>query len=111
MVLVWKGFEQNRCDLGFEATRQFHLEKLKRPEMFDAERIGKDLADLETGKDQTFSSSSLRSLQIIRHSSFSPGSIEHGLVFSPVRHHRRSGQGAWKRRWALVTQSGPSIGR
>lgn len=54
VVLVWRGMEKNRAQLGFDATREFYRDKLRHPEIFDLERIDKDLAALEEGTGATF---------------------------------------------------------
>ncbi|MFC0220345.1 barstar family protein [Pseudochelatococcus lubricantis] len=54
VVLIWQNMDKNRADLGFEATREFYREKLRRPEIFDLERISRDLDALERGAGPTY---------------------------------------------------------
>lgn len=54
VVLVWRNMEKNRTDLGFEATRAFYRAKLQHPEIYDLDRIGRDLAELENRTGPTF---------------------------------------------------------
>lgn len=52
--LVWKQFEQNRKALGVELTKAYYREKLKSPDVFNAELANKKLSKLESGKGQTY---------------------------------------------------------
>ena len=52
--VVWHDHEQSRAALGLETTRGFYLEKLKREDMFDVDRIGDDLAALNDGTGPTY---------------------------------------------------------
>lgn len=54
VTLIWRDMERNRADLGIEATREFYRRKLERPEIFDVERVARDLDALEAGAGPTF---------------------------------------------------------
>ena len=54
VVLVWRHMDKSRAALGLEATRNFYREKLKRPDIFDAARIQRDLDALEAGTGPTY---------------------------------------------------------
>ena len=54
LQLIWENFEQNRLDLGLQATRNFYTEKLKHPGVFSIETITKQLNALNNGTGQTF---------------------------------------------------------
>ena len=51
--LVWQNMEQNRSDLGLEATRAWLQNKLGSGQ-FNQEKIAKDLAELEGGSGPTY---------------------------------------------------------
>ncbi|MGB3502051.1 MAG: ribonuclease inhibitor [Mesorhizobium sp.] len=52
--LIWRSMEKNRADLGLETTRAFYRRKLERPDMFNADMIGRQLAALEAGTGPTY---------------------------------------------------------
>lgn len=52
--LIWKNFEQNRRDLGIEATKEYYLNKLKQPSVFNTDFILKHLNELENGIGKTY---------------------------------------------------------
>lgn len=52
--LVWQDIARARAGLGFETTRAYLEAKLERPELYDVERIGRQLAALESGAGQTY---------------------------------------------------------
>lgn len=54
VVLVWNNIEKNRTDLGMHTTADFYREKLKHPEIFNIEKIRKDLDALEKGTGSTY---------------------------------------------------------
>ncbi|MFB9949357.1 barstar family protein [Rhizobium puerariae] len=54
VALVWLNMEKNRADLGLDLTRTFYRDKLRHPETYDSDRIGKDLAALENGTGETY---------------------------------------------------------
>lgn len=54
VLLVWRGMEKNRADLGRDATRAYYLEKLRHPGMFNADRARRQLALLEAGTGPTY---------------------------------------------------------
>ncbi len=54
LVLVWRHIEASRAALGRETTRDFYLRKLERPDIFNVERIRRDLDALEAGTGPTF---------------------------------------------------------
>lgn len=52
--LVWQDIASARAGLGLETTRAYLQAKLERPELYDVERIGRQLAALESGAGQTY---------------------------------------------------------
>ena len=52
--LIWQDIARARAGLGFETTRAYLQAKLERPELYDVERIGRQLAALESGAGQTY---------------------------------------------------------
>jgi len=52
--LVWKHFEKSRSDLGLELTKTYYRNKLKSPNVFDADFVREKLAGLENGTGQTY---------------------------------------------------------
>jgi len=52
--LVWQDIARARAGLGLETTRAYLQAKLERPELYDVERIGRQLAALESGAGQTY---------------------------------------------------------
>jgi len=54
ICLVWKNFEKNRIDLGFELTKAYYENKLKSPEVFNTDFIREKLAELENGSGKTY---------------------------------------------------------
>jgi len=54
VTLVWTNHEENRRDLGLDATRAFLSAKLDKPGMFDSALIQRKLDALEAGTGQTF---------------------------------------------------------
>lgn len=54
VTVVWHGFARSRDALGFAATRTYYLAKLADPQVFDAERFRRRLADLEAGRGKTY---------------------------------------------------------
>jgi len=54
VTLAWNNFENNRRDLGIEATRAFLLAKLDAGQRYDHARIQRQLDALEAGTGQTF---------------------------------------------------------
>ncbi|MGH8074766.1 MAG: barstar family protein [Lysobacter sp.] len=53
-TLVWTNYENNRRDLGPDATHAFLLAKLDKPATFDSSRIQRQLDALDAGTGQTF---------------------------------------------------------
>lgn len=49
VTLVWRDIERSRAALGKGATREHYRAKLARPDLYNSERIEKDLAALEAG--------------------------------------------------------------
>ena len=54
ITLVWQDIAVARCSLGVKATRAFLQAKLERPDLYDAERIGRQISQLESGTGQTY---------------------------------------------------------
>ncbi|RZM35191.1 MAG: ribonuclease inhibitor [Sphingomonas sp.] len=54
ITLVWRDIAVARSSLGLEATRAFLQSKLERPDVYDAERIGRQISRLEGGTGQTY---------------------------------------------------------
>jgi hypothetical protein len=54
IMLVWRDIAVARCSLGVKATRGFLQAKLERPDLYDAERIGRQIFQLESGTGQTY---------------------------------------------------------
>lgn len=54
VVLIWRGMEKNRGDLGLDATRAHYRAKLDAPDQFNSARINDDLAALERGEGATY---------------------------------------------------------
>lgn len=52
--LIWKNFAQNQNDLGLELTQKFYEDKLNSPSTFNTTLIKEKLAELESGKGQTY---------------------------------------------------------
>lgn len=52
--LVWRDIAVARCSLGMKATRAFLQAKLESPNLYNAERIGRQIFRLESGADQTY---------------------------------------------------------
>ena len=53
-TLVWTHFAASRDALGIDATRQYLLAKLARPEQFNAAHFQRELDALEAGTGQTY---------------------------------------------------------
>jgi len=53
-TLVWTHFAASRDALGIDATRQYLLAKLARPEQFNAAHFQRELDALEEGTGQTY---------------------------------------------------------
>ncbi|WP_317153961.1 barstar family protein [Sphingopyxis indica] len=54
VVLIWRGMERNRTDLGVEATRAYYRAKMDAPDRYNVARINDDLAALERGEGATY---------------------------------------------------------
>lgn len=54
VTLVWRNMDRSRAVLGLDATRDFYHEKLMRPDIFDPNRIKRDLNALENGSGPTY---------------------------------------------------------
>jgi len=54
ITLIWKNFEQNRQDLGFELTKAYYENKLKEPSVFNLSLIKEKLAELGSGAGKTY---------------------------------------------------------
>lgn len=52
--VIWLDMALARSSLGLEATRSYLLEKLDRPDVYDAGLIGRRLAALEAGDGSTY---------------------------------------------------------
>lgn len=52
--LVWRGFEKSKVDLGLQATKDFYLQKLRQPQVYNAEWARQKLAGLEAGTEKTY---------------------------------------------------------
>lgn len=52
--LVWRDMESSRSALGREAPRLHLLDKLNRPDVFDAKLISRQLEELEAGAGRTY---------------------------------------------------------
>ena len=51
--IIWKESEKSKQDLGFDATREFYNNKIRRGKPFNIELIQQKLDDLTEGKGQT----------------------------------------------------------
>ncbi|PJG47085.1 ribonuclease inhibitor [Sphingobium sp. LB126] len=54
VTLVWREIEKSATDLGLEAARGWHRQKLEHPKTFDATQIQRSLDALETGEGKTY---------------------------------------------------------
>lgn len=54
ILLVWKGFEKNRTDLGMEVTKNYCRNKLKSPSTFNTDFVQQKLSELEKGTGKTY---------------------------------------------------------
>ena len=54
ITIVWRNMDRSRAVLGLDATRDFYRKKLMRPDIFDADRIKRDLNALEDGSGPTY---------------------------------------------------------
>jgi RNAse (barnase) inhibitor barstar len=52
--VVWTDSDASRRALGREATAEYYREKLRHPDVFDAERFERLLAAVESGRGQTY---------------------------------------------------------
>jgi RNAse (barnase) inhibitor barstar len=52
--VVWTDSDTSRRALGRDATAEYYREKLRHPDVFDAERFRRMLADVESGTGQTY---------------------------------------------------------
>ncbi len=52
--LVWRGFEKSKVDLGLQATKDFYLQKLRQPQVYNADWARQKLAGLEAGTGKTY---------------------------------------------------------
>ncbi len=52
--LIWKDFEKNRTDLGWELTRNYYRSKLKYPSVCNVCFIKQKLAELENSTGKTY---------------------------------------------------------
>lgn len=54
LTLIWSNMDKNRADLGLDATRAYYLDKLKRPDIFNADHFRHALNALENGTGPTY---------------------------------------------------------
>ncbi len=54
VLLIWKNFEANKKDLGYDFTLDFYKKKLEDPESFDSAAIQQKIDDLKNGNGQTY---------------------------------------------------------
>jgi len=52
--ILWKDIAESRAALGFDATRNHLLSKLRRPDVYDAVAIARRIGELEAGIGQTY---------------------------------------------------------
>lgn len=52
--IIWKDFEKNRKDLGFELTLAYYREKLKSPSIFSTSFVEEKLEELNRGMGKTY---------------------------------------------------------
>ncbi len=52
--IIWKDFEKNRKDLGFELTLAYYREKLKFPSIFSTSFVEEKLDELNKGMGKTY---------------------------------------------------------
>ncbi|WP_343314373.1 barstar family protein [Brucella sp. BE17] len=53
-TIIWRNFEKCAIALGHETTRNFYLSKLAQSSTYNAERILRDLEELENGTGPTY---------------------------------------------------------
>lgn len=54
LQLIWKNFEENKNQLGFNATKSFYEGKLKAPETYNIDFVREKIKELESGKGLTY---------------------------------------------------------
>lgn len=54
ICLIWKAYEKNKKDLGYEVTKAYYLNKLKSPTVFNVDFVQNKLRGLENGTGQTY---------------------------------------------------------
>ena len=52
--LIWKDFEKNRKDLGFDETKKYYQKKLEQPEIFNSVYVQKKLSELDNDYGPTY---------------------------------------------------------
>lgn len=54
ICLIWKSFEKNRIELGLELTKNYYLNKLKQPALFNTDFVKEKLTELDNGIGKTY---------------------------------------------------------
>ncbi|AZI33093.1 barstar family protein [Kaistella carnis] len=54
LQLIWKNFEENKKQLGFNATKTFYEGKLQAPETYNIDFVREKIKELESGKGRTY---------------------------------------------------------
>ena len=52
--LIWKNYEKNRMDLGFDLTKAYYENKLKYPTVFNIDFVNRKLDELKNHEGQTY---------------------------------------------------------
>ena len=53
-TITWLAFEKNRVDLGYKCTKDYYLNKISQPEIFNQVHFQKKLQELENDNGQTY---------------------------------------------------------
>lgn len=54
ITLIWKNFEQNRQSLGLDTTKAYYQNKLESPAVYNIALIQDKLAELQSGRGETY---------------------------------------------------------
>ncbi|EGC36523.1 hypothetical protein DICPUDRAFT_77835 [Dictyostelium purpureum] len=54
VIFIWKNFEKNKIDLGYECTKEYYENKLKSPQIFNVKHFQEEIEKLEKGQGQTY---------------------------------------------------------